>query len=46
MHFSYYATAVGGSIKSKPLFVCLSHGVAALIYRHAGYLQLSHLRTA
>ena len=26
--------------------VCLSHGAAALGYRHAGCLQLSHVRTA
>ena len=28
------------------LSVCLSHGAAALGYRHAGCLQLSHVRTA
>ena len=25
--------------------VCLSHGAAAVDYRHAGCLQLSHVRT-
>jgi len=42
--------AVGGIKRYRDpsvcLFVCLSHGAAALGYRHADCLQLSHVLTA
>ena len=39
-----YAPSVQRSSVSVP--VCMSNGAAALGYRHAGCLQLSHVRTA
>jgi len=36
----------GGIKRYRDPSVCLSHGAAALGYRHAGCLQLSQVRTA
>jgi len=38
--------AVGRIKRYRDPSVCLSHDTAALVYRHAGCLQLSHVRTA
>jgi len=47
---SHYYAPYGGGHKLIPRSVCLSvrlsHGAAALGYRHAGCLQRSHARTA
>jgi len=41
-----YAPAAGDIKRYCDPSVCLSHGAAALGYRHAGCLQLRHVRTA
>jgi len=43
---NYYAHAGGGIKRYRDPSICVSHGAAALGYRHAGCLQLSHVRTA
>jgi len=42
----YYVPDVGDIKRYRDPSVCLSHGAAALGYRHAGCLQLSVVRTA
>jgi len=43
---SSHNPAIGGALSDTAIgpSVCLSHGAAALGYRHAGCLQLSHRR--